>query len=107
MKLLLLNFTCYNKFIWFLAENLDMKMGALRVRLNVVAIQVLAAELQPVEMAAVHLMALGKEMPESVSKLDLTRIIFCLCKKLNWIERDNAGLATNSIFFCFLFVKTH
>ena len=43
-------------------------------------------ELQQKEMWAIYLMAQGKEMTDAVTKVDLTRIILILCKKLSWIE---------------------
>ena len=59
------------------------------MKLKVTAIQVLVAGLEPMEMAAIHLMGLGEEMYESITKTDLTNIIWFLCKQLDWIELDD------------------
>ena len=99
------------------------------MRLKLRAIQVLVAGLEPMEMAAIHLMGLGEDMHENITKNDLTNIIWFLCKQLDWIEWDdqvpshsssrgendfiinnglsevpkiegNSGLVNNSILFC-------
>ena len=91
------------------------------MRLKLRAIQVLVAGLEPMEMAAIHLMGLGEDMPDTITKADLTNIIWFLCKQLDWIEvngdflsqpnplgdevvnyasREVSGLVTNSILFC-------
>jgi len=59
------------------------------MRLKLRAIQVLVAGLEPMEMAAIHLMGLGGEMHENITKTDLTNIIWFLCKQLDWIEWDD------------------
>ena len=56
------------------------------MKLNSQGMQILIGELQQNEMCAIYLMGLGKEMTDCITKLDLTRIISILCKKLNWIE---------------------
>ena len=48
--------------------------------------QVLVAELQPNLIGAFYVMSLGFEIPDTVTKTDLTNIISFLCKKLGWIE---------------------
>ena len=49
--------------------------------------QVLYAELPPCHaLEAIHLMVLGKEMPDKITKQDLTVLIAFLCRKLDWIE---------------------
>ena len=63
-------------------------MGNVRIRLNFKAMQVLYAELPPHELEAMHLMVLGKEMPDKITKQDLTVLIAFLCHKLDWIEED-------------------
>ena len=50
--------------------------------------QILVAELQPNQMGAFYLMSLGVDMPDAVTKTDLTSIITFLCKKLCWIEEE-------------------
>ena len=75
-------------------------MGPVRIRLNFKAMQILFAELPPHEMEAMHLMVLGKEMPDKITKLDLTVLIAFLCHKLEWIEEDTTNLdlaATESL----------
>ena len=83
--------------------------------------QVLVAELQPNLIGAFYVMSLGFEIPDTVTKTDLTNIIWFLCKQLDWIEvngdflsepnplgdevvnyasREVSGLVTNSILFC-------
>jgi len=51
--------------------------------------QMLMGDLTEKEFWVIYLMGLGKEMPESVTKKDLTRIIYILCKKQNWVEEDS------------------
>ena len=55
------------------------------------AFQILQSELQPNEMFAIYAMTKGKELPKSVTRMDLTNIIEVLCKKLGWFE-DDQGL---------------
>ena len=62
------------------------------MKLNSQGMQILMGELQPNEIWAIYLMGLGKEMADIVTKLDLTRIISILCKKLNWTEADEDSL---------------
>ena len=45
-------------------------------------------ELHQNEVWAIYLMGQGKEMTDAISKADLTRIIYVLCKKLNWTEEQ-------------------
>ena len=45
-------------------------------------------ELNQNEMWAIYLMGLGKEIPDTVTKFDLSKIIHLLCKKLDWIDED-------------------
>ena len=58
------------------------------MKINYEGMQILMAELQHQEMWAIYLMGHGKEMTDVVTKLNLTRIIHVLCKKLNWIDED-------------------
>ena len=67
-------------------------MGAVKMKLNSQGMQILMGELRQNEIWAIYLMGLGKEMTDIVTKLDLTRIIIILCKKLNWIEVDEDSL---------------
>ena len=76
------------------------------MKLKFEAVQIIIRELQEIEASAIFLMALGQEMPDSVSKVDLTKIIHFLCKKLSWIQEESGseetsraekGLAKNSL----------
>ena len=67
-------------------------MSAVKMKLNSQGMQILIGELQQNEMCAIYLMGLGKEMTDCITKLDLTRIISILCKKLNWIEVEEDSL---------------
>ena len=49
-------------------------------------------ELQQNELWAIYLMGLEKDMPEKVTKANLTNIIRVLCKNLNWIEANQETL---------------
>ena len=62
-------------------------MGA-QIKLKETAIAILLSELHPTQMIAIYLLASGAEMPESVSKSDLTKIIYVLCTKLDWIREE-------------------
>ena len=55
------------------------------------AFQILQSELQPNEMFAIYAMTKGKELPKSVTRMDLTNIIEVLCKKLGWFEDDQVN----------------
>ena len=50
--------------------------------------KILMVELQPNEMGAIYLMGLGQEIPDYITKLDLTNIIALLCKKLGWTQSN-------------------
>ena len=67
-------------------------MSAVKMKLNFDAMQFLMGELQQKQMWALYLMGIGKEMTDIVTKVDLTKIIYVLCKKLNWMEEDNEEL---------------
>ena len=57
------------------------------------AIEILMADLGAScqsSMLAIYLMATGGDMSENVTKLDLTKIIFVLCKQLDWVA-DNGS----------------
>ena len=54
--------------------------------------QILMKELQQNELWAIYLMGLDKDMPEKVTKANLTNIIRVLCKNLNWIEANQKNL---------------
>ena len=60
-------------------------MIAVKMELNFEAMQILMCELQQSQMWAIHLMRLGVEMTDNVTKFDLTKIIEVMGKKLKWI----------------------
>ena len=66
-------------------------MSAVKVKLRFEGIQTLIKELTESQMLAFYFMGLGNEMPERVTKFDLTGIIQVLCKKLNWMEEQEEG----------------
>ena len=39
-------------------------------------------------MRVIYMMALGQEMPTTVTKVHLTKIISVLCKIMNWVEDE-------------------
>ena len=57
--------------------------------------------MQPTEMGAIYLMAMGiLEMPETVTKSDLTNIVLSLCCQLDWIvydEEESSKLSTEVV----------
>ena len=58
------------------------------------AIEILMADLGAScqsSMLAIYLMATGGDMSENVTKLDLTKIIFVLCKQLDWVADNGSG----------------
>ena len=58
------------------------------MKLNAKAMDILMAELQQNQMWVIFLMGLGKAIPATVTRFDLTKIIAVLCKHLNWIEDE-------------------
>ena len=56
------------------------------MKLNFEALQILMGELQQNQLLAIYLMGFGREITDTVTKVDFTIIIKVLCKKLNWIE---------------------
>ena len=59
------------------------------MRLKAMAIQILEeADLQPTEVEAMQLMAIGKTMPDRITKVVLTNIIYFLCHMLGWVETE-------------------
>ena len=59
------------------------------MKLKAKVMQILVADLQPNLIGAFYIMSSGIEMPDTVTKTDLTNIISFLCKKLDWIEELN------------------
>ena len=64
-------------------------MGGMKLKLNFQAMQILTSELTSNEMWAIYLMGQGEDLPESVAKTDLTKIIVVLCTRLKWIREDH------------------
>ena len=73
-------------------------MTTVIMRLKAKIMQILVAELPPNQMGAFYLMRMGVEMPDAVTKTDLTNIITFLCKKLCWVEEeeDNKSFTTDT-----------
>ena len=57
------------------------------------AIAILLNELHHSQMIAIYLLTSGAQMPESVSKSDLVKIISFLFTKLDWIREETAPSA--------------
>ena len=68
----------------------------LKVKLKFNVINILVKELNQSEMWAIYLMGLGKEMPDTVTKFDLIKIIHLLSKKLEWIDEDEEPIDQGS-----------
>ena len=66
----------------------EKKASKMEIKFKLEAIEILTSVLQPNEMGAIYMMAMGKAMPDDVMKEDLTKIISVLCKKLNWDEQS-------------------
>ena len=69
-------------------------MSAVTMILNLEGMQTLMRHLHHNEMRVIYMMALGQEMPASVTKVHLTKIISVLCKIMNWI--DNVEYSNSS-----------
>ena len=70
------------------------------MKLKFSAIQILLAELQPIEMGAIYLMGAGSEdIPDTVTKRILMNIITFLCEKLDWIERSKIPSESLTVTF--------
>ena len=66
------------------------------MKLKAKVMQILVADLQPNLIGAFYIMSSGIEMPDTVTKTDLTNIISFLCKKLDWIEELNETASAKS-----------
>ena len=62
---------------------------ALKMSLKLPVIEMLTADLESRQMLAIYLMDSGREMTDSVTKLDLTGIILYLCQRLGWTESSD------------------
>ena len=58
----------------------------MKVNLKFKALSVLVSGLQDTQMWVIYQMASGKDLPDSVTKMDLIKIIAFLFKHLDWIE---------------------
>ena len=58
----------------------------MKMNLKFKALSVLMSGLQDSQMWVIYQMASGKDMPDSVTKMDLINIIAFLFKQLDWIE---------------------
>ena len=74
------------------------RLSALRqvMKLKAKVMQILVADLQPNLIGAFYIMSSGLEMPDTVTKTDLTNIISFLCKKLDWVEELNETTSAKS-----------
>ena len=63
----------------------------MKISLKFNAMSILMAELQQTQMWAIYQISLGQDMPDSVTKNDLIKIIELLLKQLDWIEKDEAS----------------
>ena len=65
-------------------------MTSVKVNITDHGFQILLKELPSHEMLAVSMMAMGKAMPDNITKLDLTKIIAFLFKKLSWVHQEES-----------------
>ena len=65
-------------------------MSEVKLKLDFEAMQILMGELQQIQIQAIYFIGQGQEMPETVTKVDLTSIIRVLCKILGWIEAESS-----------------
>ena len=65
-------------------------MSTVELKLGFEAMQILMGELQQFQIQAIYFIGQGQEMPETVTKVDLTNIIRVLCKILGWIEAESS-----------------
>ena len=65
-------------------------MSTVELKLGFEAMQILMGELQQFQIQAIYFIGQGQEMPETVTKVDLTNIIRVLCKILGWIEAERS-----------------
>ena len=63
----------------------------MKISLKFHAMSILMAELQETQMWAIYQLSLGQDVPDSVTKNDLMKIIELLLKQLDWIEKDEAS----------------
>ena len=65
----------------------------MKINLKFKAISVLMSGLQDTQMWVIYQMASGKDLPDSVTKMDLIKIITFLFKHLDWIEDSKDSIA--------------
>ena len=68
----------------------------MKIRLKFNAMSILMAELQATQKWAIYQLSLGQDMPDSVTKNDLIKIIELLLKQLDWIEKDEVSTKPKS-----------
>ena len=68
----------------------------MKISLKFHAMSILMAELQETQMWAIYQISLGQDMPDSVTKNDLIKVIELLLEKLDWIEKDEASTKPTS-----------
>jgi len=59
-----------------------------KLKLHVNAVHKLYAQLHARQMTAMNYIRVGREIPDSITKYDLTEIIAVLCRKLDWVEEE-------------------
>ena len=65
------------------------------MKLKIKAIEILTFELSTIGMEAIRILEWSKELPESVTKMDLVNIIVFLFQKLDWVEFDGSKCEGN------------
>ena len=77
------------------------------MKLKIKAIQILTLELSTIEMEAIRILEWSKEIPESVTKMDLANIIVFLFQKLDWVEFEGSKCERKEITGDDSFEETH
>ena len=78
----------------------------MNINLKFKALSVLMSGLQDTQMWVIYQMALDKDMPDSVTKMDLIKIIAFLFKQLDWIEETVDSIEPEIALPCNLEVET-
>ena len=63
-------------------------MNSAKIKLKSEALHLLLDKLNANQMRAILTLGSGNQMPDEVTKLDLTIIIVVLCQQLDWIEEE-------------------
>ena len=64
----------------------------MKINLKLRALSVLISGLQDAQMWVIYQMASGNDLPDSITKMDLIKIIEFLFKHLDWIEGTNDSI---------------